>query len=278
MIFDTLFKEFQKGKISPALIISKDNLYQEALSFSKKILRSSSYNPHHFPDHLIDAQLEAMSYPNFFLCRAQSDEKMTPEITMDQIQLTLHFLRTTPAIPGWRVLIIDDADKMNRFAFNALLKSIEEPPTQVCVLLLTSHLAKIPMTLRSRLQKWFYRTPYLEEEALYANGSKERLMMLKEVGGLSFVQEVKSYFKKSMHELNPFVQKIIKDKKALDVFTWLFPNILYRCCIDTKDQTWLNAWEKANEFWKEALHVHLDKGHFVMAAFLIVNKALEHKT
>lgn len=279
MIFDTLFNEFKKGQLAPSLIVSKDNLYQEALLFSKKILKSSPYNLHHFPDHLVDIQLDAMSYPNFLSCRVQHDEKLTQEITVDQIQPILHFLRTTPAIPGWRVLIIDDADKMNRFAFNALLKSIEEPPMQTCILLLTSHLAKIPMTLRSRLQKWFYRSSHLEgEESLYVNGSHDRLTQLKEIGGKFFIEEVKSYFKKSMRELEPFVQKVSKDKKALDVFTWLFPNILYRCCLDTKDKIWLNAWEKVNDFLKEALHAHLDKGHFVTASFLIVNNALESKT
>lgn len=56
------------------------------------------------------------------------------------------------AVPGgqWRVIILDEAHCMSRQAFNALLKVLEEPPTQTVFVLLTTEPDKILSTVRSR--------------------------------------------------------------------------------------------------------------------------------
>ncbi|MFK7840351.1 MAG: DNA polymerase III subunit delta' [Bdellovibrionales bacterium] len=60
------------------------------------------------------------------------------------------FLRMTSSNGGWRVVIIDDADTMNRNAQNALLKILEEPPKNTIIMLITHRLGALIPTIRSR--------------------------------------------------------------------------------------------------------------------------------
>ena len=60
------------------------------------------------------------------------------------------FLRMTSSDGGWRVVIIDDADTMNRNAQNALLKILEEPPKNTLLVLITHRLGALIPTIRSR--------------------------------------------------------------------------------------------------------------------------------
>jgi DNA polymerase III delta prime subunit len=279
MVFDILFEEFKKGIMAPVLIDSSDNLCEKALSFAKLILKSSSHNDHGFPDRLVEAQIDALSYPNFLLCKPLESEKLHAEITIDQIQPILHFLKTTPAIGQWRALIIEGVEKMNRFASNALLKSIEEPPHKTCIILLTSQLFKIPATIRSRCQIW--RASLLKDDDCdgleYTNRSIDRLNSLKEVGGLSFVQEIQNHFHKPIRQIEQFAQTIAKNKKTLDVFVWLFPSLIHKCCLEKKTKIWVEAYEKVTKFFERGLSAHLDKVHFVVASFLILKNVLEKK-
>lgn len=65
------------------------------------------------------------------------------------------------APPGkYKVYIIDEVHMLTTEAFNALLKTIEEPPAQVVFILATTEVQKIPLTILSRVQRFeFYRIP-----------------------------------------------------------------------------------------------------------------------
>ena len=54
---------------------------------------------------------------------------------------------------GWRVVIIDSADDMNRNAANGLLKALEEPPSKVLLLLVAHNPGNLLPTIRSRCRK-----------------------------------------------------------------------------------------------------------------------------
>ena len=68
--------------------------------------------------------------------------KKRSEIVIDDIREAVAFMRLTPSEGGWRVIIVDGAEDMNRNAANALLKVLEEPPPQA-VLLLVCHAPEI---------------------------------------------------------------------------------------------------------------------------------------
>ena len=63
----------------------------------------------------------------------------------------------TPAELKYRVYIIDEVHMMSGSAFNALLKTLEEPPAYVLFILATTELNKLPATIVSRCQRFDFR-------------------------------------------------------------------------------------------------------------------------
>ena len=67
-----------------------------------------------------------------------------------------------PARDRFKIYIIDEAHQLTDSAFNALLKTLEEPPPHVKFILATTEPQKMPETILSRLQRYdFRRIPYL---------------------------------------------------------------------------------------------------------------------
>ncbi len=63
----------------------------------------------------------------------------------------------TPAAAKYRVYIIDEVHMLSIGAFNALLKTLEEPPAHVVFILATTEVHKIPATILSRCQRFDFR-------------------------------------------------------------------------------------------------------------------------
>ena len=76
--------------------------------------------------------------------------KLKAEIPVDTIRTVAPFLHLTPAEGGWRVVVVDGAEHMNRNAANALLKLLEEPPVRAILLLTCATPGRLLPTLRSR--------------------------------------------------------------------------------------------------------------------------------
>lgn len=76
----------------------------------------------------------------------------------------------TPAALKYRVYIIDEVHMMSSSAFNALLKTLEEPPTYVVFILATTELHKLPSTIVSRCQRFDFRR--ISSEDIMARLSK----------------------------------------------------------------------------------------------------------
>ena len=63
----------------------------------------------------------------------------------------------TPAVLKYRVYIIDEVHMMSGAAFNALLKTLEEPPSYVVFILATTEFHKLPTTIVSRCQRFDFK-------------------------------------------------------------------------------------------------------------------------
>ena len=63
----------------------------------------------------------------------------------------------TPAAAKYRVFIIDEVHMLSTGAFNALLKTLEEPPAHVLFILATTEVHKLPATILSRCQRFDFR-------------------------------------------------------------------------------------------------------------------------
>ncbi len=76
---------------------------------------------------------------------------------IDQIRELRESVHYSPAKGKRKVYIIDEFHMLTREAFNALLKTLEEPPNHVVFILATTEIDKIPPTILSRCQKFIFR-------------------------------------------------------------------------------------------------------------------------
>src|ERR1700690_157910 len=79
--------------------------------------------------------------------------KLRGEIVVDDIREAIAFMRLTPAEGGWRAIVVDGAEDMNRNAANALLKVLEEPPPRAVLLLVSHAPGRLLSTIRSRCRR-----------------------------------------------------------------------------------------------------------------------------
>jgi DNA polymerase-3 subunit delta' len=80
-------------------------------------------------------------------------------IKADEVRELITRSSWSPSVGGWRIVIIEDADRLTETAANALLKTIEEPESHTVWLLCAPSLADVPVTIRSRCRHVQLRTP-----------------------------------------------------------------------------------------------------------------------
>lgn len=76
---------------------------------------------------------------------------------IDNIRDLIEKIQFSPVATAAKVYIIDEVHMLSKGAFNALLKTLEEPPSYACFILATTALQKIPMTIQSRCQRFAFR-------------------------------------------------------------------------------------------------------------------------
>lgn len=80
-------------------------------------------------------------------------------IKIDEIRELLTRVAWAPSMGGWRVVVMEDADRLTESAANALLKAIEEPGSRTVWLLCAPTLHDVPPTIRSRCRHLQLVTP-----------------------------------------------------------------------------------------------------------------------
>lgn len=83
---------------------------------------------------------------------------------IDTIRDLRENVKLSPATCAYKIYIIDEAHMLSTEAFNALLKTLEEPPPHVMFIMATTEHAKIPKTISSRCQDFDFR--HLEDEKI----------------------------------------------------------------------------------------------------------------
>ena len=77
---------------------------------------------------------------------------------VDNIRDIIEQLQYLPTMGKYKVYIIDEVHMLSQGAFNALLKTLEEPPNHVIFILATTEVQKIPATILSRCQRFDFKT------------------------------------------------------------------------------------------------------------------------
>ncbi len=108
------------------------------------------------PDHPVFRRVAAGTHADLLTVERAWDEKrkrLRGEITVENVRGVADFLRRTPAEGGWRVVVLDGAEHLNRNAANALLKVLEEPPQRAVLLLACALPGRLLPTIRSRCRR-----------------------------------------------------------------------------------------------------------------------------
>lgn len=101
---------------------------------------------------------------------------------VDEMREILEKVNFLPSVLRKKVYIIDEAHMLSTAAFNALLKTLEEPPSHVIFILATTEPHKIPATILSRCQRFDFKQFTLEElkEELQLISSNEKMVIHEE--------------------------------------------------------------------------------------------------
>jgi DNA polymerase-3 subunit gamma/tau len=117
------------------------------------------------------------STDNCSLCRAITEDRHPDVIEMDAASHTgvenmreiLDGVRYAPTEARYKIYVIDEVHMLSKSAFNALLKTLEEPPPHVKFIFATTEIRKVPLTVLSRCQRFDLRRvdiPTLSEHFL----------------------------------------------------------------------------------------------------------------
>lgn len=107
-------------------------------------------------------------------------------IRIEQIREVVRFTSSTASFGVRKVVVIAPADKMNANAFNALLKTLEEPANETYLILVCNQIDSIPPTIRSRCQLLRLETPEPQVTLDWlnaANSAPERNQLLLSLAG-----------------------------------------------------------------------------------------------
>lgn len=137
--------------------------------------------------------------------------KRPQDLPIDQIRKIPAFLSLAASEGGWRVVIVDEADRLNRNSANALLKVLEEPPDRTLLVLITEMPGRLMPTIRSRCRRltlsplsdqemaaWLEHSQHQTDDAdrdgllALANGSPGRLVKLIETDALTAAKTLDS--------------------------------------------------------------------------------------
>jgi DNA polymerase-3 subunit gamma/tau len=77
---------------------------------------------------------------------------------VDNIRELIEHVKFSPSLGKFKVFIIDEVHMLSKGAFNALLKTLEEPPKHAIFVLATTEINKVPATIISRTQRFDFKT------------------------------------------------------------------------------------------------------------------------
>tara|TARA_B100001250_G_scaffold414265_1_gene451602 strand:- start:24 stop:1025 length:1002 start_codon:yes stop_codon:yes gene_type:complete len=102
---------------------------------------------------------KAESHPDLYFIEPEEKGKM---IKIEQIRKLIEYASNKSFSGDVKIVLIESADAMNRFTSPALLKTLEEPPEQTKIILLSHNSSRLPITIRSRCQRIDFKPVYGE--------------------------------------------------------------------------------------------------------------------
>ena len=164
--------------------------------------------------------------PDYYEIELQEDEN---SIKIDTIRNMQKKVQELPIVSSRKVYIINDSEMMTKEAQNCLLKTLEEPPEFVTIILIVSNENKILNTIKSRCLKIYFNNLSDEELKEYIDKNLQlssfSTNMLKACEG-SIGKAVKVYNDKEIYEKLDKIFTNVEEYRLIDVVSKL--DILYK--------------------------------------------------
>jgi DNA polymerase-3 subunit gamma/tau len=200
---------------------------------------------------------------------------------IDEIRELRENVRYTPAKSRYKIYIIDEVHMLTKEAFNALLKTLEEPPAHIIFIFATTEPHKIPITILSRCQRYdFKRIPFREVIGSLNRIVEEEKIQISQRGLLSIAQESEGSLRDAQSLLDQVIAyagKNIRDEDISEVLGLIDRKLLSDAieAIANKDV------EGCMEMVEKIYHFGYDLQHFCRELLqilrnLILIKVSEH--
>jgi|HubBroStandDraft_1064217.scaffolds.fasta_scaffold52747_2 DNA polymerase-3 subunit delta' len=131
-----------RGRLSHGLLLAGDDsegLSAAGLALADRLLSRGMGAAPHFPPE---------RHPDCFQIRPEGKSR---QIKAEAVRVLIGKINVTPSVSLRKVAVFHDADRMNPTASNILLKTLEEPPADTTILLLTARPHALLPTIRSRV-------------------------------------------------------------------------------------------------------------------------------
>ncbi len=181
---------------------------------------------------------------------------------IDEIRELRENVRYTPAKNRYKIYIIDEVHMLTREAFNALLKTLEEPPSHVVFIFATTEPHKIPATILSRCQRYdFRRIPLKEVIETLKRITDQEGVQISQRGLLSIARESEGSMRDAQSLLDQVISysgKNVQDKDLAEVLGLVDRKILS----DTVEALAHRDAGRCIEIVEEIYHYGYDLQHF----------------
>jgi DNA polymerase-3 subunit gamma/tau len=181
---------------------------------------------------------------------------------IDEIRELKENVRYTPARSRYKIYIIDEVHMLTREAFNALLKTLEEPPPHIIFVFATTEPHKIPATILSRCQRYdFKRIPLKEIIGSLKRIIDEEKIQMSQRGLLSIAQASEGSLRDAQSLLDQVISyggKDIRDEDVAEILGLVDRKILS----DTIEAIANRDVEQCLEIVDHVYHFGYDLQHF----------------
>ncbi len=196
------------------------------------------------------------------ICKEFADEKLIDIIEIDaashtwveNIREIIEKAHFTPTETKFKVYIIDEVHMLSKWAFNALLKILEEPPSHVKFILATTETHKVPETIISRCQRYDFkrisdediknRLDFIAKSEKIKIDNKSIDYIIKNSSG--WLRNAISLFEQLITDSEINYKKVVEQLEIVDENTIEeFMNKLLK-----KDSSVIETFEKQIEDWK----------------------------
>ena len=219
-------------------------------------------------------------------------------IRVDDVRKINEFLAKTSFNDGWRVVIIDAADDMNKSAANALLKILEEPPARTVLLLVSHNIGTLLPTIRSRCAKLNlrslndgevssllrrYRAELSEEMVLkvaqMSRGSIGRAILYADLNAPDLYNDLCSLLyakqKFSIEKMLEFCAEATADEDKFSLLQDFILQFIKENLSQASDSRALyECWSKTQRMYADCININMDKKQMLIKLLTDICKVL----